>query len=571
MQLSSVCLLVASWSIVSVGFAQTETAVNATTGQSVAAVKVTKTLAAGESWVVSATTKLDGLNIGKGASITAPDGYSLTMTVNGIGTAIKAGSYKGQIVLTVTENIIVKYGKLDPHYFRTGIYVNDSAYVAQKSVAAIVSRGQVTGGGAKDIRIVSNEEKFNGVVVTGNSKYTIDNPVIQLTGNGGNDFAGYGAALMSSGTANVTVNNARITNRGCIRTAVFAGGNSTMRVNNSNIEVHNGTLPDDYTFTVETGKMMEVPWMLGLAGNNRATNLVANGTAYYTNTRIAADGWGCLSTDDTTSVRLYANQCELETIESGYGAYAIGDCIDTFSGCRIKVADMALIMANGSAAGVFNGGTVVNSGRFGVMVHGNNSGTLTIKENSVFNTNEAVIQVKSSAPTIVVDHAQLNAKNGVILEAIVNDDPNMPSGGGPGDAQEVNATFSNMALKGDIINSMTSLGNVNVTLANTSLTGAITTATAKAAGEIDQTHYSNIGKKIHTYAATSDAYGVTVSLNGYSTWTVAKTSYLNKLTLADGAILKAPEGLRLTMTVDGVATAIKAGYFAGKIVLTVSQ
>ena len=42
------------------------------------------------------------------------------------------------------------------------------------------------------------------------------------------------------------------------------------------------------------------------------------------------------------------------------------------------------------------------------------------------------------------------------------------------------------------------------------------------------------------------------------------------LTLADGAVLKAAGGKRLSMTVDGVETPVQSGAYIGKIVLSVS-
>lgn len=525
---------------------------------------------AGSNWVVSTTTKLAVLTIGEGANITAPEGYSVTLTVNGVETAIEAGTYKGNIVLTVTKNIVVQYGNLDPEIFRTGIYINDGKYVADQSVDAAVVGGKVTDTYAKNVNITSNNEKFNGIIATGNSKYTIDKPVINLTGNGGNDVAGWGAAIMSSGNADVTVDHASINTKGCIRTAIFAGGNSIMHVNNSDIQVHDGTLPEGYTFNVDLGKMMEVPWMLGLTGTCRATNLVGKATAYYTNDHIVSEGWGALSTDDNEGVKLYAKDCIIETLKSGYGAYSIGDnSVDTFDACKLNVADMGMIMANGNAEGIFTNGTVVNSGRFGVMVHGGNTGTLTIDKGSVFNTEKTAIQVKSSAPTIVVDNAKLNSKSGVILQAMVNDDPMMPQS--PGGVGTVNATFKNTTLNGDIVNSMTTKGAVNVTFNNATIKGAITTATATAAGtpSIDAPYY--IGDVINTYCATNNEYGVTASLDADSNWVVDKTSYLTGLTIADGAKITAPEGYKVTMTVNGAETNIAAGTYNGVIVLTVTQ
>jgi len=285
----------------------------------------------------------------------------------------------------------------------------------------------------------------------------------------------------------------------------------------------------------------------------------------------------------------------------------------------------------------------VNSGRFGVMVHAGNYGTLTINKGTVFNSKAAVIQVKSSYPNIAVENAELNSKSGVILQAIVNDDPNMsigdmgggrgdnqssgkggapgsgsmngaPGGGatggapgsgspggtgmpagaasGPGSApsgdgmpggsgnssKDINASFKNMRLNGDIINSMTTLGNIIVKLEKSTLTGAITTATAEHAvgrnGEKlvmqDKTDlYYLIGEVKETYCATDDKYGIKVSLDKGSKWVVDETSYITGLTISDGAAITAPKGYRLTMTVDGVITAIKAGDYKGKITLTV--
>jgi hypothetical protein len=50
---------------------------------------------------------------------------------------------------------------------------------------------------------------------------------------------------------------------------------------------------------------------------------------------------------------------------------------------------------------------------------------------------------------------------------------------------------------------------------------------------------------------------------------VDKTSYVNDLTLAPGAVVTAADGATLTMTVNGVATPLTAGAYHGAIVLQV--
>ena len=53
-------------------------------------------------------------------------------------------------------------------------------------------------------------------------------------------------------------------------------------------------------------------------------------------------------------------------------------------------------------------------------------------------------------------------------------------------------------------------------------------------------------------------------------WIVEESIALRSLTTAEGASLAAPEGKTLTMTVDGVETAIASGTYKGKIVMTVA-
>jgi len=43
--------------------------------------------------------------------------------------------------------------------------------------------------------------------------------------------------------------------------------------------------------------MMQVPWILGTLGNNRATLVTGNGAAFYNNTYIRAENWGAVSND----------------------------------------------------------------------------------------------------------------------------------------------------------------------------------------------------------------------------------------------------------------------------------
>jgi hypothetical protein len=553
--------------------------------------------AEGKRWIVPATTALEALTIPDGGQLEAPRGKSVTLTVDGVSVAPLPGSYAGKVVLTVTDQVPVKYKELPAHSFRSAIYVEDGRYDPARSVGAAATGARIGDGVIAGANITSREERFNGIVVTGKSKLVIDRPVIDFTGNGGNDFAGYGAGIMSSGDAEVTVNSPRIRTRGAVRTALFVGGHSTMRVNDADIETWNGTLPADYKFTIEVGRMMEVPWMLGLSGNVRATNLVDHGTVYFTNSRIRTQGWGALSTDDAARVRMFVKDSLIETVDSGYGAYSIGDSHDHFSHSTLNVADIGLIIA-GPASGTFTDGTVVNSRRYGVMLHGGvGGGTLTIDKGSIVNSRLTAIEVKGRGTTIVVDNARLQPGNGVLVQAMVNDDPFMKAMASgqpivgmqappPPAAAEVEqrekdipaspdvlATLRDAALSGDLLNTRTAEGNMTVTLERTRLTGAISTGTQAPASGQDPTvnTYWQIGDVVNTLAPTREKYGMEVQVGAGSRWTVTRNSYLTALTVARGGVVGALPGRHLTLKVDGKARPLAAGSYRGAIELLVTN
>jgi hypothetical protein len=589
-----------------------------------------KTVAAGSTWVVEHTTRLDRLVIAEGAKLAAPKGYSLTMTVDGIETQIGPGYYQKDVVLTPTKEILIPYqGVKDPYPFRVALYINNGAVVEDQSVASATAGATITNSSATNLNITSLGDKFNGLFVTGDSTYTVDNPTIEMNGAGGNDFAGFGAAVMASGDAKLTVNHANIVTRGAVRTAVWVGGNSTVVMNDANIETWGGKLPADYQFTVSTDQMKEIPYGLGMIGAQRSTNLIDTGTVYYNRLHLRAHGWGALSSDGGGPTRMHVADSVIETIGSGYGAYANGDAIDTFSHTIFNVADVALVIG-GNGSGVFTDQTQVHSGRYGVFMHqGTGGSTLTIDKGSVFLTKLAAIEIKGRGGNVVIDDALIRAENGLILESMDNDDPiqvamakggGMPGGGGapggpgggaPGGAAaggpgggapgggvaggpgggaggpsgggppggggfggesasyspNVVATIKNSNLAGDLVHAMKGKGDMIVSLEKVTLTGAISLGTASPASGQDPTKetFREIGDVKNTLGPATDKAGLKLTLDADSKWVVTKTSYLTSLTLANGAKIEAAEGSKVTMLVNGAPTAIKAGSYSGKI------
>ena len=146
------------------------------------------------------TAELCKLTLKEGAKLTAPEGKFVQLTVDGVGHELKAGTYYGDIVLTVAENY-----HMDPHglmlmmgrseEFRTAAVISDNKVVEAKGVPALVQGGVITGDEAVGVSISSDEENFNGILVTGDSDYVIADAHIDLDGHGYNDFIGSGAGL----------------------------------------------------------------------------------------------------------------------------------------------------------------------------------------------------------------------------------------------------------------------------------------------------------------------------------------------------------------------------------------
>jgi hypothetical protein len=612
--------------------------------EAIAAAALNRTIVAGDSWIVDKTTTLESLNVQSGAAIAAPAGHSLTMTVDGVESDIKPGKYKGNIILTVTDEYPIKFSDLLIHHFRQAILLDKNGIVKEKSVLAAAGNYSLKDGVLTGAHIESIGENFNGILVTGGA-YTIKNAVIDFVGNGGNDFAGYGAGIMSDGKdTSLIVDGATIQTHGAIRTAVIGNNGSNLIVKNSRISTASGVLPEGYVSNVSFGEMMDAPWMLGIKGNVRATDVLGdNTTCTYINSDISSNGWGVLSVDMSHNIKLTAINSRISvTGKAGYGSYAIGNSTNSFYGSVIDVpthglivtgghgifaastpenvaglnADLKLHLTDAELASLKPAQTRVNSARFGVMIWG--EATIKISDGTIFNTGEATFMVKGSPADIDVDGskgAQLNSANGVILQAINNDDPgpvlvdgireNIGVYHDPAAAPEkvkdfeltaqhksdIVARFSNITLHGNFYNAVrgqmvggpeggaapdpnappakASGMNLVLNFDNSAVTGTITAARARhVKNPITPADYLMVAEVVNTPEAAVNN-GVVVSLT-HSTWTVTGTSYLTSLTLANNSIVTAPQGQKLTVIVDGTAKPLQAGSYKGAIVLEVT-
>lgn len=423
--------------------------------------------------VIEKNTSLSSLTIEDGISLAAPEGKSLTMTVDGIGTAMKQGTYKGDIFLTVSDSFTLPPSGLGrgmkPQKFRAAILVKDGKYLPEKSVPAIARGGKITDKSAVDVSISGTDESFNGIIVAGNSEYTIEGARIYLEGESQIDFIGQGAGIICAEDSKVTINDSVIKLNGVTRCAVDVCGNSVATFNNCRIS----------NDSPATDKMFPT-WSFGLRGSNRATMLCDNATVYYNDCHLSGNGWGVLSVDGGQRVRMYVKNSTIELAgprARGYGAFSIGDCLISYEGCTVNVQGYPILMGNGE--GICNaeitGGTIINSTLYGVMIFRDIGSELKIDRGSVLNTASSTFVVKGSNTYINVDDAVLNPENGIILQLMDNDGPQMALAKytipvGETDAliqgrdltvadpeEDVFVTFSNMEVEGDFYNSTTNL------------------------------------------------------------------------------------------------------------------
>ncbi len=476
----------------------------------------TLTVESGDTTVIEETTRLRSLTVADGASLVAPDGYTLSLTVNGVETGqqivetggfetvVAPGTYRGNVVLTVAEETPVSYND-DAYAFRQAVYVDADGFDESASVLAAVQGRTPTDTSAKNLSIRSTGEAFNGIVVN-DTDYTLSHVKISLTGNGRSDFAGMGAAIMGSGEdTTLVIDKAVIDSEGAVRPAVVATDGANVIVKNSQITTSDGVLPDDYVSSVNTSYMQDSPWMLGISGNNRSTNVLGENTqATYISSSITSENWGALSVDTGSDMKLSAiNSTVVNSGEDGYGSYIIGDATETFLGTTFEVATYAAIVTGGSA---FYGDsskeavaalndtlelgltakelkklrertTTITSERFGFMWH--SSGSIEIGGGTEVTTEETMFLVKGQAAEITVDGSEgatLDADNGVLVQMIENDDPGPvapdltntgvyeePTGDVAvnadhdptvADDQDTTALFSDITVEGDVFNGM---------------------------------------------------------------------------------------------------------------------
>ena len=472
-------------------------------------------------------TTYDGQTTAYGSNITftsVADGTAKELSLEDAQAALKAGD-KSIKMYTVSHkegygsSWTKSYTYTD---YRTGIQIGadaDKAAIGTDGVGGAVSTVKDENGvettTLDQFNLLSTSKNFNPIVVN-KANAVINNPTIVAGNKDGknnstgkedvNDFVGYGTAVtiygdsiqtgggtdadgMMGGTTNTNATyktklnlnkGGSITTYGVARPAVEVDNGADVVIkgdgddSTQEIGVYGGTLYDGFKNTADTTKMVSPPWVLGVVGNARATNMLGKGsTMVVQDADVYAEGWGALSTDAGSNPYLYAINSNISMKEggSGYGTYAIGNAQEYFLGSVFNVPTYLTIAANGDNNNVTLGATkkdqkisidkavwkdnkmsiqegydtvtaskdaqtVIKSENFGMDVWG--QATVNVNDATEFHTKSAAFLVKSASATVnigkdaTIDAATdanaeaekklNNTKNGVVFQIIDNED-----------------------------------------------------------------------------------------------------------------------------------------------------
>ena len=393
-----------------------------------------------------------------------PEGKTGTLLAEGIELPLADMDSRRSGEIILTESFMVDHScelaeekKLD---YRTALFVGKDGLVDGRSVTGAVRGGRYDDAAAEDITVEGHSDSFSALIVDG-GKYVLRGAKISMPteSDGKNvcDFAGLGSAVAAFNGARVDIENCDIATEGVAKCAVYADNGSDVVIRGSRISVMGGKLYDGYVNSADFNFMVATPWVLGIMGNARGTNLMGDKTTMVlADCDIKARNWGVLSTDngennvlaviDTTLTAVGGEEDKKNpyhrTWGSGYGTYILG-CDEDFRGVTINAGTYVGIAREGNAVYrsskgnirilsaatgevVYEGEgkgnpSVLNSDGFGIMAH--DAAELTLTDGTVMNTENAAFLMRAGGVNIrVEDGARLNVKDGVLLQVIDDDD-----------------------------------------------------------------------------------------------------------------------------------------------------
>ncbi len=432
---------------------------------------------------------------GAAADITAPAGQQATLLVDGKVTrfdgsdAVYTDADKAEVVYTddlddassrLSSFTAGGADETDNDYaYHAALFVNESGVVDEKSVTEALGKDAVYDGThAENVTIDNTDPSFNGIIIAGGIDYTIAKATIRFDTDGDGlqacDFSGKGTAITAFGEGTkLTVEDSDINVSGVANMTLFADSGSTLTVRNSTLHSDGGTLHDGYKNSPSQNTMVAPPWILGIMGASRCTNLEGNNTTMNViDSQTSAARWAVLSTDSGSNMKLNVVNTTMDltgndkimqadgtyqdengdpnpfTKRSGYGTYVIGSADEQFLGVTMNVGTYASIFtggsgtytnleagktyelmdANGEVSETYEAkedkATVINSDTFGFMSH-QGEDTINLEGGTEVNSGYASLLIKNTQGDTTVnvsDGATLNSDNGILMQVMDNDD-----------------------------------------------------------------------------------------------------------------------------------------------------
>ena len=490
-----------------------------------------KQIAAGTRWEITQDQRLDKLVIEAGGELVAPEGKSLVLMCNKELYDPRPGSYEGDVLIRVIE-AVDKLGELEGPY-RSGLFFDAGGLSEARSVLP----GKAGETQVQDLGLTLHGNFLNGITAAG-GRVVVEDSTVSLLGNG-DDFRLIGTAVAAAGDAEMVIRNSTIRSRGIAATTVAVGGDADVLIDGCTLQGQGIEDPDYY---LDNHHLTVVPWVLGLKGTVRASNLLERGTVTYYNSTASCNGWGVLSVDATKDathnvVNVNASIPAGQAYDSGYCCYLLGGTTSTFLGCTFDVPDYVFAVGGNDHHSVVGPSSqanlqyrkqqlslldreiglqnvperpcIIRGGKFAGMWHHQSTGEFEILPGTELHAGICAMLIKSgdrlNPPTIRCDGVTIDAP--MLVHLMESDDAGMGNFGrdkswapyfesvyapvkdetwdlaDPDAEGAVHVEFKNMQLSGDCFN--TKWGkpqNLALTLDHTALTGTISTGTHRHNG-----------------------------------------------------------------------------------------
>ena len=369
----------------------------------------------------------------------------------------------------------------DDYAYDAALYVTADGLDMAKSATGRMAEGTIDDHYADGVVIDDGESGHNGILVA-NTGYAIRNASINMLtdadGTDTCDFSGKGAAIAAFGeNANVIVENSHVHVAGVAALPLFADGGATVTVRSSALQSDGGTLYKEYLSTPDQALMVAPPWILGIMGTSRCSNMMGNDTTVNViDSETSSGAWAVLSTDAGTRMYLNVYNSSLtlnnadesripiqaaggqisesldnpytENYGSGYGSFVIGSAVETFAGATINAGTYVAILNGGEATysnleagktyelknskgettATYEAGedkvSRLHSDTFGFMSL-QSPNRITIEKGTVLDTGYATFLTKTGyggqVTTAIVDDAVIT-NGGVLIQVMDNDD-----------------------------------------------------------------------------------------------------------------------------------------------------